>query len=108
MTGMDWMSWTMTSLERARKRGRSQRKRREQRCNGERSCIGDYREEDVRSEDSDINRHEMDISASGMKVLQATDPTLREVRIAVKERDSCERSRILFQRWLAVQKMDTS
>ncbi len=60
----------------------------------------------MRSEDSDINRHEMDISASEMKVLQATDPTLREVRIAVKERDSVSgvrffsRDGLMYRRWI--------
>ena len=33
---------------------------------------------------NDIERHEMDISAEEMKILQATDPTLRDVRIAIK------------------------
>ena len=42
---------------------------------------------------NDIDRHEMEISAEEMKVLQATDPTLRDVRISVKEQTELDFSR---------------
>ena len=48
------------------------------------------------------NRHKFDISASEMGILQATDATMWEVRIAIKEHESA--SGVGF----FVQKMDTS
>lgn len=39
----------------------------------------------IREANQSTNKHELDISAEEMKILQSTDPTLRDVRIAVKE-----------------------
>ena len=103
------MDWTMTSLQKARKWGRSQRKK-ESRETTKRG-VGDYRKESWRrwSESrrrSENSGHELDISASEMRVLQATDPTLWEVTIAVKEHESTSGvgfisgDNLLYRRWI--------
>lgn len=68
-------------------------------------------EEEVQTNDEEdgkdsIVRHELDISSEELKILQATDPSLRSVRIAVKTQESrggvgffC-RDGLFYRRWI--------
>ena len=53
-----------------------------------------------------IDRHELDITSEELKVLQATDPSLGDVRSAVKMQESAEgvgfyyKDGLLFRRWV--------
>ncbi len=55
---------------------------------------------------TDTEKHELDISMEGMKELQATDSTLRDVRIVIKEKESQEgvgffpRDGLPYRRWV--------
>ncbi len=63
-------------------------------------------DDEVQCPVADTEKHELDISMEGMKELKATDPTLRDVRIAVKEKESQEgvgfftRDGLLYRRWV--------
>ena len=63
-------------------------------------------DEEGKEKDDSIVRHKLDISSEELKVFQATDPSLRSARIAVKTQESMEgtgffsRDGLLYRRWL--------
>ena len=85
----------------SKKEKRAEKRRREELELSEKVDV--EREED---QNHNIERHELDISAEEMKELQATDPTLREARIAVKEQGRGNRAGyfsregLLYRRWI--------
>ena len=85
----------------SKKEKRAEKRRREELELSEKVDV--EREED---QNHNIDRHELDISAEEMKELQATDSTLREARIVVKEPGRGNqagyflREGLLYRRWI--------
>ena len=67
-------------VKKTRKEKRAEKQRREQL----QAEVNEARQLEVEEEVKDGYKHELDISSKELRVLQATDPTLGSVRIAVK------------------------
>lgn len=68
---------------------KTRREKRDEKHRRERLQVNEIIEETGSSgTEASINRHELDIASDDLKVLQATDATLRDVRIGVKAREA--------------------
>ena len=108
----DFTSWMekldeeMFSKSKVKKKSRKE-KRAEKWRREELDMTENYGNEERQSKlkKTDVDKHELDITAEEMKMLQATDPTLRDVRLAVKEQESkggvgfFSRDSLLYRRW---------
>ena len=82
-------------VKKTRKEKRAEKQRREQL----QAEVNEARQLDVEEEVKDGYKHELDISSEELRVLQATDPTLGSVRIAVK---------FLPSKWFTIPEVDSA
>ena len=105
-----WMSDLDGSLfsggkERVKKSRKEKRAEKERRTQLQ-SRIEEDKEEYECEDQDEFQKHELDISSEELKVLQHLDPTLGEIRVAVKTRESTEgvgffyKEGLLCRRWI--------